>query len=523
MTETTVAAPPPPRPASSLRRGPRPGPRDATIAAWCAGAVAVVAVAVGLTSWARTRPGFDPYGWLTWGQMTLHGGLDTNAAPSWKPLPYVFTLVDALFGRAEMRLWLVTATAVSLAGMVFAARLAYRLSGAASTRRWAGWVAGAFAGVALLGVHDGSYDYLHYVLSAQSDPMIAALLLAAIDCHLCRRPRAAFVLGVLAALGRPEVWPFLLGYAVWLWRAHRARWLLVAGAVAIVALWFGIPALTSRSWFVAGDNAIGSGRAPGGDRVTTMIHRLLEESPWPIWIAALSTAGLAAWRRDRNRDLDLDRVTLALAAGVVVWEVIEIAFALHGWPGLGRYLFEPSAVVIVLAGAFVGRALAGGLGVGAAGLGLGAKARAGGLGSPAVGRLGSPAVGAVLVAALLAGVVGPELARARSERHDLLGQRARTAEIDALAPTIDRLGGPARIRACGEALVGLQYQTLLAYTIGENVNRVGFKYPQPGHPHNPIILFTPAPSGAGTGWSVRAMRQTRPQCRSLSGGAEARR
>ncbi len=497
MPETTVAAPPPPRPATSLRRGARPGPHAATIAAWCAGAVALVAVAVGLTSWARTRPGFDPYGWLTWGQMTLHGGLDTNAAPSWKPLPYVLTLVYALFGRAEMRLWLLTATAVSLAGMVFAARLAYRLSGAASTRPWAGWLAGAFAGVALLGVHDGSYDYLHYVLSAQSDPMIVALLLAAIDCHLCRRPRAAFVLGVLAALGRPEVWPFVLAYAVWLWRAHRARWLLVAGAVAIVALWFGIPALTSRSWFVAGDNAIGSGRAPGGDRVTTMIRRLLEESPWPIWIAALLTTGLAAWRRDRERD----RVTLALAAGVVVWEVIEIAFALHGWPGLGRYLFEPSAVVIVLAGAFVGRALAGGLGAGAGARGL-----------------GSAAVGAVLVAALLAGVIGPELAQARSEHRDILGQRARTAEIDALAPTIDRLGGPARIRACGEALVGLEYQTLLAYTIGENVNRVGFKYPQPGHAHNPIILFAPAPSGAGAGWSVRAMRQTRPECRSLPSG-----
>ena len=490
MPETTVAAPPPPRPATSLRRAARPsGRRGATIAAWCAGAVALVAVAVGLTSWARTRPGFDPYGWLTWGQMTLHGGLDTNAAPSWKPLPYVFTVVYALFGRAEMRLWLVTATAVALAGMVFAARLAHRLTAAPPQRRWAGWLAGAVAAVALLGLHDELHDtYLHYVLSAQSDPMIVTLVLAAIDCHLCRRPRAAFVLGTLAALGRPEVWPFLAAYGIWLWRARpAARWLLIAGVAVLVALWFGIPALTSRSWFVAGDNAIGSGRAPGGDRVTAVIHRFLLQSPWPLEVAALLAAGFAVRRRDR--------VTIALAGSIVVWTVIEIAFALHGWPALGRYLFVPSAVVIVLAGSFVGRALAGGPGF------AGARPRA---------------VGVVCAAALVAGVVGPELSQARAEHRDIVTQRARTTEIDDLSGVIARLGGPARIRACGEALTRLEYQTLLAYTIGENVSRVGFKFPQPGHPDNPIVLLTPAPTG--TGWSVRAMRQTRPQCRSLPGG-----
>ena len=73
-----------------------------------------------LIVWAKTRPGFDPYGWLTWGHMTLHGGLDTNAAPSWKPLPYVFTVVYALLGSHELRLWMITSAAVSLSGVVFA-------------------------------------------------------------------------------------------------------------------------------------------------------------------------------------------------------------------------------------------------------------------------------------------------------------------------------------------------------------------------------------------------------------------
>ena len=65
----------------------------------------VVAIAAGMlvlsllvVLWARTRPGYDPYGWLVWGRQTILGHLDTNAAPSWKPLPYLFTLPYALFG-----------------------------------------------------------------------------------------------------------------------------------------------------------------------------------------------------------------------------------------------------------------------------------------------------------------------------------------------------------------------------------------------------------------------------------------
>ena len=124
-----------------------------------------------------TRPGFDPYGWLMWGHMTMHGGLDTNAAPSWKPLPYLFTAPYALFGSYELWLWMITSVAISLSGVVFAARIAYRLTDAPPERRWAAWAAAVFAGAALLGIQ----DYFHYILSSQSDPMIVSLCLAAID------------------------------------------------------------------------------------------------------------------------------------------------------------------------------------------------------------------------------------------------------------------------------------------------------------------------------------------------------
>jgi hypothetical protein len=350
-----------------------------------------------------------------------------------------------------------------------------------------------FAGLALLGIQ----GYAHYYLSAQSDPMIVALVLGAIDLHLSGRPRAAFVLAVLAGLGRPEAWPFEGVYAIWLWvRVPRARGLVVGATVISLLLWFGIPALTSRSPFVAASNAYKSGRRLTSDQIGGTITRFLSINELGVELAALVAVGLAALRRDR--------VTLALTAGVLLWVVIEIAFALHGWPGLVRYMFEAGAVVAVLAGVAVGWLLLGRLPLPRLGSGAGP-------GGPA-GRLASWA-GPVLVIVLVASLLPQWISHARAEHKDLHEQRARTAEINGLAPVVARLGGAARLRACGEPLTRLQYQTMLAYTLGENVNRVGFKYGQAIAHGNPIILFTPYP--AGVGWKVQALHQTSPECRSL--------
>jgi hypothetical protein len=453
---------------------------------WWTTAFGVLVVSVALVLWAGTRPGFDPYGWLTWGHQTVHGSLDTNAAPSWKPLPYLFTTVFAFAGHYEMRLWMITSAVISLAGVVFAGRIAYKLTGASRERPWAPWVAAAFAGVALLGMRDElGYSYFHYILSSQSDPMIVTFCLAAIDCHLDDRPRAAFVMGCLAALGRPEVWPFLGLYTIWLWRERPStRLVLVIGVVVMALLWFGIPALTSRSWFVAADNANGSGRAPQGNRIIAVIHRFVDLHHWPLELAALLGVGFAALRRDRT--------SLVLAGAVVAWVILEIAFALHGWPGLGRYMFEAAGVVIVLAGACVGRLLCG----------------------VRVGRLSLPSwAGAGLVALLVIGLIPPAISAAHDEHKDIVHQRKRSTEIDRLSGVVSRLGGAARIRGCGEPLTRLEYQTMLAYTLGENVNQVGFKYGKAIGHGNPIILFTPYSTGIG--WQVRALHQVKPSCRSL--------
>jgi hypothetical protein len=360
-------------------------------------------------------------------------------------------------------------------------------------------LAAALAVLVLLAVHDQyPFGYLHYVLSSQSDPMIVAFTLGAADCRRRDRPAGAFGLLLLAALGRPEAWPFLLAAGVWWWRARPAtHWVVVAGLAVVAALWFGVPALTSRSWFVAADNAGASGYAPHGDalhRAVTVLARVVFQLPWAMWAAAAGALGLALWRRER--------MVLELAVAVLVWIAVEVGFGIHGWPALGRYMFEPAAVVIVLGASLVGRLLAGDtLGPGSAG----SRPR----------DHGADLVAGMLGLLVVLWMVPSLVDAGRREAHDLRAQHARTAQLDALRRTIDRLGGPARLQRCGEVIsVGLGGQTPLAFDVGENVNRVGYIFPQPGHPRNPIVVFRPR----GDGWTVQALRQTAPRCRGLGVG-----
>jgi hypothetical protein len=480
-TEQRPSATPEDAAAGSPQRGAFLRGRKSGVVVVLASAAGLLVVSLLILLWARTRPGFDPYGWLVWGRQTVAGNLDTNAAPSWKPLPYLFTAPFGLFGHYQLWLWMVTSLAVSLGGAVFAGRIAYRLTlgDDDSQERWPGWVAAAFAAAAYFGIS----SYWHYMLSAQSDPMIVTLCLAAIDCHLHGRYRWAFVLGALAALGRPEVWLFLGLYSIWAWlRVPSMRWLIVGGLVVVALLWFGIPALTSRSPFVAGSNALGSGRRLRSDRVFGTIGRFLDLNTAVLLLTALLSVVIAVVRRDR--------VTLGLAAGVCAWVIVEIAFSLHGWPGLARYMFEPAGVVVALAGAALGRVL---------------------IEAPRVSRWVGWA-GVALVVLIVVAMLPPAVSRARGEHRDIRNQRVRTAEIGKLSGVVASLGGPARLRRCGEALTRLEYQTILAWTLHDNVASVGYKYSPAIASGRPIVLFTPFSHG---GWHVQALHQRLAACRSL--------
>ena len=251
-----------------------------------------------VVSTADPAVGEDParvrsYGWLVWGHQTVAGNLNTNAAPSWKPLPYLFTVPFGLFGHYQLWLWMVTSLAVSLAGAVFAGRIAYRLTAREppSGARPA-CVAAVFAALGLL--RDQHLLALHAQRPVGPDDRGAvpgarstATLPAATAGRSCsaRWP----------ALGRPEVWLFLGLYSIWAWLrvpsmrlADRRR-----GSCWWSLLWFGIPALTSRTPFVAASNALGSGRRLRSDRVFGTIGRFLDLNTAVLELTALLAVAIA--------------------------------------------------------------------------------------------------------------------------------------------------------------------------------------------------------------------------------------
>ena len=454
---------------------------------WVFGAIALLLISLIVVVWAGVRPGYDPYGWLVWGKLTVRLKLDTNGAPSWKPLPFLFSVPFAAFGRYQLWLWMVSSVAISLSGIVFAWRIAFRLTGAAPERRYAAYAAGLFAAGFLLLIRDPlGYTYEHYLLSAESDTMIVAICLAAIDCHLSGRQRWAFWLWWLGSLGRPEVWPFWVLAGIWLWRSAPSyrRWLITSVVLGVV-LWFGIPGLTSKSFLTAGNIAQNSPRAVHGNKITGTIHRFLQLEAAPVWIAALGGVALAVWRRQRT--------ILLLVAGALAWVVIEVAFALHGWPAVPRYMFEPGAIVAVLAGVFAGRVILESPPLIArfvAGLSPAAI-------SPKLAtRLGS--WGAVLVLVLLAGSMVPVArSRERMERRDLTHERARAKQLGRLSVVVGRLGA-SRILACGQPNIPIGYQSVLAWYL--NV-KIGYLYVSQNylklHPH-PLVNIYPLSNG----WKV---------------------
>ncbi|MGI8715999.1 MAG: hypothetical protein ACR2NR_23025, partial [Solirubrobacteraceae bacterium] len=455
---------------------------------WLVATVAMLVLGAILVDWAGARPGYDPHGWLVWGHLTLHGNLDTNGAPSWKPLPYLFTLPYALLGKHALTLWMITAFGASMTGVVFAWRLAFKLVDAPPQRRYAAYVAGLVAGAALL----GTYQYLHSIFSAESDTIIVTLCLAAVDCILERRFRWAFWLWWLAALGRPEAWAPMGLYVLWAWRYQPAmRRQIVAGIVLIPVLWFGIPAISSKSPFSAASLAQGSPRAIHGNKITGTFSRFLELNATAVELAALITVGLACLRRER--------AVLLLAGGVVLWVLVEAAFALHGWPAVPRYLYEAGGGVCVLAGVFAGRVI---LDAPAALRWIAARSRLQRRRWPASPASPVTAGVAALIVLLVFAVSVGGVARSRlhDEQTDLKSQRQRTHEILLLNQVVQHLRG-AKILACGKPNIGIEWQSMLAWDLGTNTGTLYFsakhqrEHPQPVvnmYPHSYGWQFFPA-------------------------------
>lgn len=312
-------------------------------------ACAALALLSTLLPWALA---FDPEAWLVWGRETVRLDLATAGGPSWKPLPVLVATPLALLGDAAPWAWLVIARTAGLLALAGAAALAWRLSGSR---------AAAAAGAALITL---SPWWAFNTALGNSEGMLAAALLWAIVAHLDGRRDAALVLGLAAALLRPEVWPFLGLYGVWRWRAEpAARGLVAAVLLAVPVAWCVPELLSSGEPFRAVDAALGAPSAEAAARAERpwleVLRDAVELMTVPVALAFAVAMGLGRGSSAHSRRTPPHGgVASWLAVAVIAWVALVSVMTAAGFAGTPRYSAPAAALAAVLAACVVTRVAA---------------------------------------------------------------------------------------------------------------------------------------------------------------------
>lgn len=320
-------------------------------------AVALVLAAVSLAL--PYFPVYDPWAWVIWGRELAHGGLETAAGPSWKPLPVLVCTPLSLLGGAAPAAWLLVARAGWLCAPLLAGLLTARLAGHEAGRwRWAG--AALAAGSVALSA-DSFTPPVRQFTGGLSEPLLVALVLGAIWAALDERRGLALGLGTAAALLRPEAWPFL---AIWALYATRERPRLRAAAIAVAVLvplaWF-VPDLVGAGNPLEGGETARAGGIEPLDGLA-VIGRAVVAPLAAAWLGlgllAWQGAFVSQWFAKAPR-ADGDRLLTILLVAAATWIALVAAMAIFGFAGLPRFLAPATAAIAVLGGIGLARAGAG--------------------------------------------------------------------------------------------------------------------------------------------------------------------
>ncbi|MGI8844640.1 MAG: hypothetical protein ACR2HC_00420 [Thermoleophilaceae bacterium] len=390
-------------------------------------------------------PTYDPWAWLLWGREILHLDLVTDGGPSWKPLPVIFNIPFSLFGAAsEPYLWLWIARAGALLSLAMSFRLARRIVGPGAS----GVIGGVFAAAFLL----TTYQYVRDSMLGNSEALLAALFLWAFERHLDGRRDHALYLGFACALLRPEVWPFLGLYGIWLWfHDPELRLRLVLLAFAVPVLWFGPELWGSGQPFRASSRATNPnpGSAAFADHPGLEVgKRFLERTVIPLQLGVVIgvIAALVHFRRARR-----DAVILWLFGIGVAWILLVAFMTERGYAGNQRYLVVTTAAFCVLGGIGIARvfqAIRDGVTT------LSGNARTG---------------LAVAAGVFVIGVIG--LSPVINQKVDNVRVTLDTLRYEAslwhtLPAAIDKAGGRARLLACGNVYSGPFQTQMVAFEMG---------------------------------------------------------
>lgn len=412
------------------------------------GSLALAALSLLLPS----APTYDPFAWIIWGREVFHLDLNTVDGPSWKPLPVIFTTITAPLGEASPYLWLVVARAGALAGVALAYVLGLKLAKSHIA---------AFAAAAALFFMPW---WIRNGLLGNSEGLMVALVFATIVAHLDGHRGWAFTWAMGCALLRPEVWPFLGLYVLYLLYEDRARIIWVAGGlVTLPILWLGPEYWGSGNAFRASDRA----QNPNSDSPAFADHPWLEVTERAIgatpavafagFLVAVALAAFAITRRSERLPARQDAIAgLVLALLAVAWVGLVAIMTERGFSGNQRYLIVPAALMIVL---------------GAIGLAWLVQA--------AVPKV-TAAVTVVAALALGAAFVVPDAGA--------LGATMRGVEYQAdlyhdLGDVIEEAGGKEKLEACGDLYTGPFLVPQVAWRMGVHGNDVDLK------PEHPAVVF----------------------------------
>jgi hypothetical protein len=403
----------------------------------------------GLSLLLPSEPSYDPWAWLVWGRELAHLELDTTGGPSWKPLPVIFAALVWPLGDIDSglppALWMVVARGGSLLALALAARLAWRLAGRGA--------AGVVAGVVAVGAIALMPDWFQFAAHGSEAPLAVALLLWAILRHLDGRYDHALVLGTLACLMRPEMFPFLALYALFAWRARPELRALVAGLMLVLPLAWLVP-----EWLGSGHPLDGGAQA----RSEPFWSLSNSESPWRrallrfhnhtgsvLELLALVAAATALVRRQW--------AVLVLAAAAAAEVALYVAMTEARFSGNPRYVLPAVTLVCVLAGVGAGRLAE-----------LAARALRP-LARPAPAAL----AGAAAAAALIAVVAWPQLdLRVERLRHEADEVELRMALHRDIERALDEAGGPEAVNVFGPASVNRALHTRLAWELGRPIDEI---------------------------------------------------
>lgn len=409
-----------------------------------------------------STPAYDPWSWIGWGRQIAHGTLSTSDGPSWKPFPVLFTAPFALFGGAAPALWLVVARAGALLAALLAFRLGRRLAGAGGI----GVLAGILAALALV----FSTGFLRQPAVGNSEGILIAFVLLAVERHLDGRHRAALVAGVFAGLLRPETWLFWGVYALWLARRDpESRRLCVGLGVGLLALWL-VP-----EWLGSGNPVRAATRASEPEKTSLAFaahpaSAVIETARGSLmtWVrvAVLLAAVLGGLAASRGRTARAVRILLWLVAAAVAWDMVVALMTWSGFAGNPRYLMGATALFCVA-------------GAAAAGLLLRESA-----------RRARPL--AALLAVALAAVAGVQLAHrtgSLGELHDNLAFQVHLRHE--LPEAITAAGGRRVLLGCGSLAVEKFSRPLVSWYLNVPIERLPLDPASPGY----LLAAQPARDG----------------------------